>query len=213
MTDICIFPIPDCVTFPGTVFPLHVFEPRYRKMIQHCLDTQTPVAICHTQKLLSPAKPNQDPHTALHSNQATYKPYPIFSAGQPELLKALDDGRLLLNIHIRQRYRAIAEKQTLPYMVYDCEPFLDLEADPDDHDYHEELKQRILKRLDILAFRQPEFQAVYQAHDWQTKPVNEFSFQLFGLIAFDADTQQQLLAMDTITDRLERALELLLGID
>ncbi|MFK4753606.1 MULTISPECIES: LON peptidase substrate-binding domain-containing protein [Oceanospirillaceae] len=212
MTEICIFPIPDCVTFPGTVFPLHVFEPRYRNMIQHCLDSHTPVAICHTQKLLSPAKPNQDLETALHSNQATYKPYPIFSAGQPQLLETLDDGRMLLNIHIRQRYRAITEKQTLPYMIYDCEPFLDRTIDPEDLDYHEELKQRILKRLDALAFQQPEFLDVYKANDWQVKPVNEFSFQLFGLIAFGADIQQHILEMDNITDRLEQALELLIRI-
>ena len=32
MTDIALFPIPNCVAFPGTVFPLHVFEPRYRSL-------------------------------------------------------------------------------------------------------------------------------------------------------------------------------------
>ena len=47
MAEICIFPIPGCVTFPGTVFPLHVFEPRYREMIQRCLDENKLVAICH----------------------------------------------------------------------------------------------------------------------------------------------------------------------
>ncbi len=28
-----IFPLPDCVVLPGTVQPLHIFEPRYREMI------------------------------------------------------------------------------------------------------------------------------------------------------------------------------------
>ncbi|MCL1488194.1 MAG: LON peptidase substrate-binding domain-containing protein [Marinobacter sp.] len=56
MAKICIFPIPGCVTFPGTVFPLHVFEPRYRAMIQHCLETDTLLAICHTEKTVKPGQ-------------------------------------------------------------------------------------------------------------------------------------------------------------
>jgi Lon protease-like protein len=32
-----IFPLPEVVFFPETVLPLHVFEPRYRRMIADCL--------------------------------------------------------------------------------------------------------------------------------------------------------------------------------
>lgn len=32
-----VFPLPDTVFFPGTQLPLHVFEPRYRDMVEHCL--------------------------------------------------------------------------------------------------------------------------------------------------------------------------------
>jgi Lon protease-like protein len=32
-----IFPLPDVVLFPGAVLPLHVFEPRYREMIQDAM--------------------------------------------------------------------------------------------------------------------------------------------------------------------------------
>src|SRR5258706_13376312 len=33
-----LFPLPDLVFFPGTRLPLHVFEPRYRKMIGDALE-------------------------------------------------------------------------------------------------------------------------------------------------------------------------------
>ncbi|MFT4627907.1 MAG: Lon protease-like protein [Myxococcota bacterium] len=33
-----VFPLPDTVLMPGALLPLHVFEPRYRALIQHCLD-------------------------------------------------------------------------------------------------------------------------------------------------------------------------------
>lgn len=35
-----IFPLPDVVFFPETFLPLHVFEPRYRQMVQDCLENQ-----------------------------------------------------------------------------------------------------------------------------------------------------------------------------
>ncbi|HEY8427238.1 MAG TPA: LON peptidase substrate-binding domain-containing protein, partial [Sandaracinaceae bacterium] len=32
-----IFPLPSVVLFPGSVLPLHVFEPRYRAMMEDCV--------------------------------------------------------------------------------------------------------------------------------------------------------------------------------
>jgi len=32
-----LFPLPNCVVFPGTLLPLHVFEPRYREMARDVL--------------------------------------------------------------------------------------------------------------------------------------------------------------------------------
>lgn len=33
-----VFPLPNMVFFPGTRLPLHLFEPRYRKMMKDCLE-------------------------------------------------------------------------------------------------------------------------------------------------------------------------------
>lgn len=35
--DIPIFPLPNVTFFPQTLLPLHVFEPRYRKLTENCL--------------------------------------------------------------------------------------------------------------------------------------------------------------------------------
>jgi Lon protease-like protein len=42
--DIPLFPL-NLVFFPHQVLPLHIFEPRYREMINHCIDTSTPFGI------------------------------------------------------------------------------------------------------------------------------------------------------------------------
>ncbi|HSG03429.1 MAG TPA: LON peptidase substrate-binding domain-containing protein [Marinobacterium sp.] len=211
MSRICIFPIPGCVTFPGTVFPLHVFEPRYREMIHHCIDTETPVAICHTRKEISPAKPTKDIRQALASNQATYQPYDVFSAGRCELLQTLSDGRLYLNVHIEQRFKLGKPVQMLPYQVYDCFPFLDLKPTPEEEVANLLLKEKILHRLEALAHADPQSREalaeVMASQEWQQMGGTEFSFKLFSLIQFAPELLQEVLEMDSAHRRLQQTLE------
>lgn len=39
-----LFPL-ELVLFPGQALPLHIFEPRYQEMTQHCIETQSPFGI------------------------------------------------------------------------------------------------------------------------------------------------------------------------
>ena len=218
MTELCIFPIPGGVTFPGTVFPLHVFEPRYRDMIHHCLESGTQVAICHTRKMVSSGRPTESLQQALRSNQATYRPYSIVSAGRCELTDTTSDGRLYLDVHIEGRYRLLREKQLLPYQVYDGELFPDSEpasaAEKEQEARHnQQLKEQILERLQWLAQEQRQGSAVIRrllaSPEWQTRSPQAFSFQLFGTLRFDADSLQRLLEMNSAGQRLQYTLELL----
>lgn len=36
---VAVFPLPKLVMFPGTLLPLHIFEPRYRDMLRDCLES------------------------------------------------------------------------------------------------------------------------------------------------------------------------------
>lgn len=38
LTALPVFPLPHAVFFPGTALPLHVFEPRYRALVEDCLE-------------------------------------------------------------------------------------------------------------------------------------------------------------------------------
>jgi Lon protease-like protein len=37
LSDLAVFPLPRVVFFPGTLLPLHIFEPRYRTMMRDCI--------------------------------------------------------------------------------------------------------------------------------------------------------------------------------
>ena len=47
MEELPIFPLPQAVLFPGALMPLHVFEPRYRKMMRDVIDTHGVLAVAH----------------------------------------------------------------------------------------------------------------------------------------------------------------------
>ena len=93
-TEIALFPIPNLVAFPGTIVPLHVFEPRYRKMIKDAVEQGMMVGPCHTRKEISPGKQNQTMDQAMSTNQATYEPCQIFSAGPCDVLDVPDHSTL-----------------------------------------------------------------------------------------------------------------------
>lgn len=209
MVDICLFPIPGCVTFPGTVFPLHVFEPRYRAMIQHCLETEQLVAICHTRKQVSPAKPQQSLAQKLSSNQATYRPYDVVSAGRCDLIETMDDGRLLLNVHIEARYRVQRELQTLPYQVYACELFPDRVASEAEVANNKQLQQQIMARLLTLGAEDATLLAILSDPKWSDMPPERFSYEIFGVIRFEPEWMQAILEMDHAFARLSELDQLL----
>ncbi len=208
MTDIALFPIPDCVSFPGTTFPLHVFEPRYRSMVKHCLENNQLLGIAHTQKVVSQGKAGQSLEEALSSNQTTYKPFPIFSAGRCELLKTLDDGRMYLQVHMESRFIKITEKQTLPFSICHCEPYLDTETSIHFPDL-ETLKQKVLNRLIVMTSNVPDVQKLLASEQWAKKEATAFSFEIFALFQLEADIQQSILEMTSATERLNYLLELL----
>ncbi len=207
--ELALFPIPGCVTFPGTVMPLHVFEPRYRAMVKHCVDNQMPMGICHTRKVLSPAKDGQSVKERLSSNQSTYKPQSVFSAGKCEVMETLDDGRLLIHVHLSGRFKLSRELQSLPFSICLCEPYDDIALEPEVLGELELVKEKIIKRLIVMTNDIPELRAIVGSKEWEEKDPEEFAFGLFGTFNFEADVQQKILEMTSPLERLTTALEII----
>jgi len=218
LIEVALFPIPDVVAFPGVDVPLHVFEPRYRQLVQECVAEERLLGICHTQKTIhKPAATRQnspnDPaalEKMLNSNQATYKPHPVFSAGPCELVETLPDGRLLANVRIDQRLSLLEERQSLPYRIVGCEI---LEDEPPLSGLVPDslaLQGRIHQRLiELVKPDNTQLAEQLQSSDWQALSPAEYSFQIFGCLRFEADIMQKILESRSANARLAAISQLL----
>jgi Lon protease-like protein len=111
-----LFPLPETVLFPGTVLPLHIFEPRYRAMVEDALEGDRLVAIA----MLRPGhEENLDPVPAIH---------PVVGVGRITQVQRVKDGRYYLALQGICRGRILSEHATQkPYRVARAERLVDVE--------------------------------------------------------------------------------------
>lgn len=87
LEDLAVFPLPDGILFPHTTIRLHIFEPRYRRLVEDALDADAPIAVA-----MIAANGRSDPHG---------RPYlhPVAGAGAIISSQRLAGGRF--NILVR----------------------------------------------------------------------------------------------------------------
>lgn len=205
--EVALFPIPSLVAFPGTVVPLHVFEPRYRQMINDCVRDKRMIGVCHTRKTIREAKPNQTASEAMNSNQATYLPQEIFSAGYCEVIETMEDGRIMAEIRIEHRLQIVREIQSLPYRIVASESLHDIIETDQPVDAIEQRNQELqilinAKLLVMIGSENPEFAALISGAEWQSMTPEVFSFTLFQTLRFDPDFMQSILESRSTQERL-----------
>jgi len=81
--EVPIFPLPNVFLFPGCVMPLHIFEPRYRQMVQDLLDR-------HGRLVLGTLVENGASQVDVPAV------YPIAGLGEIGRHEKLEDGRFLI---------------------------------------------------------------------------------------------------------------------
>ncbi len=105
-----LFPLPGVVLLPGTILPLHIFEPRYRALVGDALAGDRTIGMA----MLRPgweASDADDP-----------KIYPIGGAGEIVESEELEDGRFNILLEGRFRYRIVEESPSDPYRTARVEP-------------------------------------------------------------------------------------------
>ena len=88
-----LFPLKSVVLFPGMMLPLHIFEPRYREMINLCLKESSPFGVA----LIAEGK----------EVGAAAKPQLIGTAARIVRHDRMEDGRLNITAVGTQRFRIL----------------------------------------------------------------------------------------------------------
>lgn len=117
---IAVFPLPGVCLFPGTLLPLHVFEPRYVKMLEHCMQHERAIAIANLA-------PSPDAPEALR---------PIMGVGM--ILAARETEQKTWNIIVRGLDRAqlrFEHPQTQPFREVAVHRLMDNPSIPNDPRY------------------------------------------------------------------------------
>ena len=201
LINVALFPIPNVVAFPGTMVPLHVFEPRYRQMVKDSVEQDRMIAVCHTKKEIRPAPNGQSARDALKNNQATYEPFRVFSAGHCRIVNTTDDGRIYININMRARLQLVDEIQTLPYRIVTCRTLEDTSDETSAQELEKYQKSITSSIIKLIGKHNPARLGEFNSDKWLSLSPNEFSFHVFQLVRFEADTMQSILEE---TSRLER---------
>jgi Lon protease-like protein len=107
MYSLPLFPL-GTVLFPGMPIQLHIFEPRYRLMIRHCLDHNQPFGVALIQH-------------GMEANGPLANPVKIGCAARIVRVDPLDDGRMDLTAVGDDRFRILTLNYDLPYLVGEVE--------------------------------------------------------------------------------------------
>jgi Lon protease-like protein len=179
LADIPLFPL-NVVLMPGTPLPLHIFEERYKQMINECLDSETEFGM------------------VLADESGTRQVG--CTARIVELVQRYDDGRMVVLVEGSRRFKLNNVLSGKPYYVGDIEYF---------EDGPEEDITALAEDCVALLERVVEAATEGSVDVEIESPYRNLSFSIAGRIEFDLETRQQILELPTEKERLTKVKELL----
>ena len=134
-----MFPLPGVFLFPRQLMPLHIFEPRYRQMIEDSLDGPGRLVIATIRESQS-ATGERNPEVL-----------PVAGLGEIARHDQLPDGRFLIWLFGLARVRIREVDSELAYRLAECEVLEESTATPQDEErLRAPLTEAILARSDTM---------------------------------------------------------------
>ncbi|AXY68202.1 LON peptidase substrate-binding domain-containing protein [Thermosynechococcus sichuanensis E542] len=185
--ELPIFPLPDVVLFPGRPLPLHIFEFRYRIMMNTILESDRRFGIVMW-----------DPQTG--------RPATVGCCAEVRRYERLPDDRMLVDSLGQQRFRILDYVREKPYRVGLVEWIEDEPTSIDLRPLAKEVRQLLedVVRLSAKLTEQP----MELPPDVPTAAL-ELSYWIASNFRGVAQEQQRLLELQSTYDRLLREAEIL----
>jgi Lon protease-like protein len=110
MYELPLFPL-NTVLFPSTPIRLFIFEERYKRMIQNCLDKDQVFGVVLIRRGVEAMGPLAEPH-------------PIGTSAKITEVQRLNDGRMNIVASGQERFRILSlDKEALPYLIGQVAPY------------------------------------------------------------------------------------------
>lgn len=188
---LAIFPLTGAVLFPGLQLPLHIFEPRYRAMVQEVLVRSRQIGMIQP-RVIAGDEMREPP--AL---------FDVGCVGHIADIEAMDDGRFNLVLTGLTRFRVRRELEvTTPFRQVEAE-IEDLAADDSLSSIERAGVEREARRFAEKQGYVVDWNAVGQLDD--ATLVNGIA----QVAPFDAAAKQALLEAETIAERAKLAVQLM----
>lgn len=185
-----LFPL-NVVLFPGGFLPLHIFEERYKLMIQRCLDDESEFGVVLIRSGLEVGG-NAEPHG-------------VGTAARIVNVKKEEDGRMNIMVTGRERFRIDTVVLQQPYMEAVVEVVDDDSAGPPEAGLVADVREAVEEQIRLLHGLRG---------GWVREPKTpedpaELSWLVCTLVQADNDVKQALLEEPSTGARLRAQLPLL----
>ena len=197
---LALFPL-QTVLFPGITISLHIFEPRYRLLINRCIQNKQPFGVVLIREGEEVAS-EHDPSPAI--------PFDIGTSAVIQQVLRTQDGRMLLSVQGEQRFRIMRIVEQEPYMVAQVEPLAE-DVTPETVAAAEQVRELYERHRTAITAATGVDQELADLSD---DPIS-VSFELSDRFRIVNFSKQQLLEADlderlgAIADAFSRELELL----
>lgn len=187
-----LFPLPNVVLFPGMLLPLHIFEPRYRQMMQDVIagNQRFGVQLCQEY------------------NPATLqgKPFDVGTVAKLVDYETLPDGRMNILTMGERRFRVTAyDSEEKPYLQGDVVWLEDIKEGYITKKLVAETSELFLEALRLTC---KIYGKDYKPFDLPSDP-QELSFVVAENLRGSLVLKQELLEMDATKTRLQYEREVL----
>ncbi len=146
--DVPLFPL-RTVLFPKMILPLHIFEPRYRQMINECVRDNQPFGVVLIDE--GPEAKEDEEGNSLSATPPIL--HRVGTLAKIADVTRLEDGRMLINTIGTERFRLLAHRENKPFMTGDIEIWPEGEVDtssPDLQPLVDNVAQLFQAYLEIL---------------------------------------------------------------
>ena len=188
-----IFPLPNVVLFPNVFLPLHIFETRYRQMVDEALKGDRLIGMALLRRGWEGDYEGRPPV------------YPIGCAGVITHAERLADGRFNIVLRGMEKFRVGNEETGRPYRVANVDPVQETLAD----NLRDEMRAH-RRRLEALLVPQPERgKDAKDSTMSSAMPDEDLVNALAQYLEFEPVEKQALLERDGLIDRCRSLIELL----